>query len=83
MDHPHILRFAVHFALFLEPLGFSIPKEQVTHVMVGHIRHLIASGKRSLIALYTQFLPFDLQIQLYSEFLKGFFLKMFYLSIDE
>ena len=61
----------MHLALFLGPLGISLPESQVHSVFKGFIRILIQSGKRNLIAFYTKFLPLEMQIDMYSEFLKG------------
>uniref|UniRef100_A0A915KZP9 Nuclear pore complex protein n=1 Tax=Romanomermis culicivorax TaxID=13658 RepID=A0A915KZP9_ROMCU len=66
-----VLRFMAHVVLILGKCGLNFQNYFGNGILEAYISSLIDEKRLQLVALYTSFLPEDLQINLYSKFLQG------------
>lgn len=68
---PHFLRFLTHFVLILKRLNVPMTTESVESVIVAYIRYLVIAQRPQQVAWYTSQLSLELQVTVYSDFLKS------------
>jgi nuclear pore complex protein Nup107 len=67
----HIMRFMAHIALFIRSISSTYNEEKCNSILESFIMMLISNQLNDLVPLYCSYLPHELQLKCYCNFLSG------------